>query len=111
VALDPLAIVPSEQVKLGVPTQVPCDVVTVPRVKPAGNVSASETACASDWSAGFVTVIVYVWVTPSPATTLVTPSDFVTERFADVVTVFESVAVLLLVFPSSVVVVTDAEFT
>ena len=31
----------------------------------------------------------------APATTLVTPSDFVTERFADVVTVFVSAAVLL----------------
>jgi hypothetical protein len=42
-----------------------------------------------------LTVIRYVYVTPSPAVTLVTPSDFVTDRSADVATVFESVPVLL----------------
>jgi hypothetical protein len=86
-------MMPSEQVKLGLPVQVPCEGVTVPCANPAGHVSLSETPCAFDGPALF-TVIRYVYVTPSPAVTLVTPSDFVTDRSAEVVTVFESVAEL-----------------
>jgi hypothetical protein len=100
-------MVPSEQVKLGLPLQVPCEGVTVPRVNPAGHVSARDTAAAFEGPA-LLTVIVYVRTTPSPAVTLVTPSVFVTERFAEVVTVFESVAVLLALFGSVVVELTVA---
>src|SRR2546421_168072 len=94
VAFAPLATVPSEQPKLGLPEQLPCEGVTVPRVKPAGQVSKSDTACASDGPA-LCTVIVYVRLTPSPAVTVVTPSDLLIDRSADVMTTFESVAVLL----------------
>jgi hypothetical protein len=80
-------------VKLGLPVQVPCDGDTAPRVNPAGQVSLSDTACASDGPV-LLTVIVYVRTTPSPATTVDTPSVLLTERFAEVVTVFESVAEL-----------------
>jgi hypothetical protein len=48
VALPPAAIVPRVQVKLGLPLQVPWDGVTVPRVKPAGHVSVTVAASASD---------------------------------------------------------------
>jgi hypothetical protein len=110
VALAPLASMPSEHVKLGLPEQVPCEVVTVPRLKPAGQVSESETACASEGPA-LLTVIVYVRVIPSPAVTLVTPSVLVTDRFAEVTTVFESVAVLSPVCGSVVVELTLTELT
>src|SRR5438309_49097 len=104
-------MVPRAQVKLGVPVHVPWEGVIVPRAKPDGQVSARVTPWASDGPPALLTVIVYVRVTPSPAVTLVTPSSFVTDRFALVATVSESVALLLPVFPSSVVVVTDAVFT
>ena len=42
-----------------------------------------------------LTVIVYVYVTPSPAVVLVTPSLFVTARSALVAVVFVSLAALL----------------
>jgi hypothetical protein len=51
-------IVPSEQVKLGEPMHVPVDGVTVPRVKPVGQVSLSETAAALAPPAAFETVMV-----------------------------------------------------
>jgi hypothetical protein len=59
VADPPFAIVPSEQLKLGDPLQLPCDGVTAPRLKPAGQVSVTPTPVASDGPA-FATVIVYV---------------------------------------------------
>src|SRR5436853_626434 len=90
----PAATVPSAQLKSGPPPTSTQPAGSAPRVKPVGHVSESDTACASDGPA-LCTVIVYVRVTPSPAVTFVTPSVFVTERFADVSTVFESVAVLL----------------
>jgi hypothetical protein len=83
---------------------------SVPRVKPAGHVSVIDTFCASDGPA-LLAVIVYVRTTPSPAVTVVTPSSFVTVRFADVVTVFESVAVLLPEAGSLVVELTVTEST
>jgi hypothetical protein len=86
-------MIPSEQLKLGLPVQVPCDGFTVPRANPLGQVSPSDTACASDGPV-LLTVIVYVRTTPSPAVTFVTPSVLLTERFAEVATVFESVAEL-----------------
>src|SRR4051794_11540184 len=86
-------MVPSEHVKLGEPVHVPCEGVTVPRVKPAGQVSDRETPAAFDGPA-LLTVIVYVRVTPSPAVTPVTPSDFVTVSSARS-TVVVAVAVLL----------------
>jgi hypothetical protein len=101
---------PSEQVKVGLPVHVPCEGVTVPCANPAGQVSLSDTPCAFDGPALF-TVIVYVRVTPSPAVTLVTPSVFVTDRSADVVTVFESVAALLRLFGSPVDELAVAELT
>jgi hypothetical protein len=84
----------SEQVKLGLPVHVPCEGVTVPRVNPAGHVSARDTAAAVDGPA-LLTVIVYVRTIPSPAVTLVTPSDLVTERSAWLPTLVVAVAVLL----------------
>src|ERR1044071_9138064 len=50
VASPPAGIVPSEQSKSAGPlvSQVPCEVVTEPRAKPAGHVSESETVRASD---------------------------------------------------------------
>jgi hypothetical protein len=60
VVVLPFAIEPSEQVKLVVlvvVSQVPCDVVTVPRVKPAGQTSERLTELAVDWPL-FVTLIV-----------------------------------------------------
>jgi len=48
VAEPPEAIVPSAQVKLGLPVQVPCEGVTVLRVKPAGQMSDRVTDAASD---------------------------------------------------------------
>src|SRR2546423_1190053 len=100
-------MIPSAQVKLEPPEQLPCEGVTVPRVKPADHVSASDTACASEGPA-LCTVIVYVWTTASPAVTSVTPSDLVTDRFAEVFTTSESVAVLLVPSGSSVVELTVA---
>jgi hypothetical protein len=110
VAFAPLAMIPSEQLKLGLPVQVPCEGVTVPRANPAGQVSLSDTACASD-GPSLWTVIAYVYVVPSPAVTLVTESDFVTDRSAEVVTVFESVPVLLLPSGSVVDELAVAELT
>ena len=51
----------------------------VPSVKPAGQVSVTDTF----WAAAgplFVTVIVYVRTMPSPAVTVVTPSLLVIDR-------------------------------
>ena len=51
VALPPAATTPRLQVKsvvLVVVSQVPCDGLTVPRLKPAGHVSLTLTAWASD---------------------------------------------------------------
>src|SRR3954470_23604535 len=48
VAEPPAGIVPSEQVKLGEPVHVPCDGMTMPRVKPAGHVSLTFTETASE---------------------------------------------------------------
>ena len=43
-ALAPALIVPSAQVKFGLPSTVPCEpACSVPRVKPVGQVSVSET--------------------------------------------------------------------
>jgi hypothetical protein len=56
VAFAPLAIVPSEQVKLGLPVHVPCEGVTVPRVKPAGHGSESDTPAAADGPALLTTI-------------------------------------------------------
>ena len=78
--------------KLGLPVQVPWLGETVPRLKPAGNVSVTLTAVASDGPALF-TVIVYVPV-DWPATTLVTPSVLVIERSASASTVVVAVASL-----------------
>ena len=103
VALPPETIVPSEQVKLGLPVHEPCEGVTVPRVNPAGHVSDKLTPVASDGPA-LVIVVVYVRTTPSPAVTVVAPSVLVMDRFALVRTVLESVAVLLVRFGSVVVV-------
>jgi hypothetical protein len=50
-------------------------------------------------------------VTPSPAVTLVTPSDLVIDRLALVSTVFESVAVLLRLLGSLVLELTVTELT
>ena len=47
VADPPELIVFSEQVKLGLPVQLPCDGVTVPRVNPAGKVSERLTLVAA----------------------------------------------------------------
>ena len=63
----------------------------MPWLKPAGHASESATFCASE-GPPLLTVIVYVRVMPSPAVTVVTPSDFVTDRSAEVLTTFESVA-------------------
>src|SRR5207253_6587047 len=108
--LPPLAIVPSEQLKSGPPATSEQPAGSVPRVNPVGHVSAIETFCASE-GPELLTVIVYVRVTPSPAVTVVTPSSFVTDRFAEVVTVFESVAVLLPEAGSLVVELTVTEST
>lgn len=93
VALVPELIVPSAHVKLGVPMHVPWDGVTVPRVKPAGHVSESDTPVAVPGPA-LLTVIVYVRTTPSPAVTVVTLSVLVTERSAWLATVVVAVAEL-----------------
>jgi hypothetical protein len=103
-------MIPSEQLKLGLPVQVPCEGVTVPWANPAGHVSFNDTACASD-GPPLLTVIKYVYVVPSPAVTLVTPSVFVTDRSADVFTTFESVAALLRLFGSLVVELAVAVFS
>ena len=66
-----------------------------PRVKPAGQVSETETPRASDGPV-FVTWIVYVWTVAAPARTLETPSVFVIDRFACVWTVVSIVALVLL---------------
>ena len=76
-----MAIVPSEQLKLGLPVQVPCEGVTVPRLKPAGKVSVRLTLVAAAGPA-LETVIVYVCTVAAPAVTLVTPSLFAIARFA-----------------------------
>src|SRR4029450_6193198 len=94
VALPEAAIVPSEQVKLGLPEQLPWDGVTVPRVKPAGQMSDTLTAWASE-GPPVVTVVVHVRVTPSPAMTWVTPSLLTMLRSAWVATVVVSVELLL----------------
>src|SRR5690349_19240158 len=47
VADAPDASVPSAQVKLGLPAQMPCELLTVPRLKPAGNVSTRLTFVAA----------------------------------------------------------------
>ena len=91
VALPPAGIVPSEQVKFVAASQEPCDGLTVPCAKPAGQTSATETSRASDGPV-FVTVIVYEWPGP-PARTELTPSLFAIERSACVST---SVSVVLL---------------
>src|SRR5437868_3365046 len=99
---------PSEQVKLPVPVlglQEPCVVVTPVRVKPAGQVSVRLTFNACDGPL-LLTTIVYVRVTPSPAVTDVTPSLLLTDKSALVVTVSVSLAVLLAVFGSDVLLVT-----
>src|SRR2546423_247782 len=103
-------MVPSEQLKSGPPPTFEQPAGSVPRVKPAGHVSASETACASE-GPPLWTVIVYVWTTASPAVTSVTPSDLVSDRSADVFTTFESDAVLLVPSGSSVEEPTVAEST
>src|SRR2546423_1677990 len=103
-------MIPSAQVKLEPPVQLPCEGVTVPWAKPAGHVSASDTACASDGPA-LCTVIVYVRTTASPAVTSVTPSDFVTDRSAEVFTTFESVPVLFVPSGSLVGELAVAELT
>src|SRR5262245_22097991 len=88
---------------------VPCDGVTVPWLKPAGQVSVRLTPVAADGPA-FATVIVYVYVTPSPATTVATPSVFVTSTSALASTVFVSVAVLFPGAGSVASLLTVAEF-
>ena len=95
VALLPGVSVPSAQLKFWpiVFVHVPLDGVGVPRVNPLGHVSFSVTLLASEGPA-FETVMVYVRVMPSPATTWVTPSVFDVERSARVWTVFVSEAVL-----------------
>src|SRR2546421_5248064 len=103
-------MIPSAQVKLGLPEQLPCEGVTVPCAKPAGHVSESDTACASE-GPPLWTVIVYVRTTASPAVTSVTPSVLVTDRFAEVFTTFESVPVLFVGSGSLVVEVAVAELT
>jgi hypothetical protein len=110
VAEPPLTIVPSAQVKSGPAPASTQPSGSEPRLKPVGHVSANETACASEGPALW-TVIVYVRVTPSPAVTSVTPSVLVTDRFAEVRTVFESVAVLSVESGSLVVEVAVAELT
>ena len=50
-------------------------------------------------------------MTPSPAVTLVTPSDLVIDRLALVATVFESVAVLFRLLGSLVLELTVTELT
>ena len=102
-------IVPRVQVKLGVPEQLPCDGVTVPRVNPAGHVSLRLTAVASDGPA-LLTVIVYVCVVGAPAITDATPSVFVTDRSALRVTVFVSLALLFPAAGSDTPLVTLAVF-
>src|SRR5262249_12978574 len=99
VALPPAAIVPRSQVKsepTPVGVQVPCDGVIVPWVKPLGQVSLSVVPVASDGPA-LLTVIVYVCVMPSPATTVERPSSLVTDSVAVVRTVLVSLAVLFVV--------------
>jgi hypothetical protein len=103
-------MIPSEQLKLGLPVQVPCEGVTEPWANPAGQVSLSDTACASD-GPPLLTVIVYVRVTPSPAVTLVTPSVLLTDRSAEVFTTFESIPVLFPGVGSVVDELAVAEFT
>jgi hypothetical protein len=94
VAEPPAAIVPREHVKLGPAPHEPCEGVTVPWLNPAGHVSLTDTDCASEGPL-LLTVIVYVWVVPAPAVTVVTPSLFVIDVFAVLFTVSVSVAVLL----------------
>jgi hypothetical protein len=72
-------------------------------------VSLTLTAWAFEGPA-LATVIVYVYVTPSPAVTLLTPSDLVIERLAWVWTVVVAVEVLLAVFGSFVAELTVAVF-
>ena len=67
----------------------------MPRVNPAGHVSDRITDAASE-GAPFDTVIVYVCGVEPSATTLETPSVFVTETSAEVLTVVEVVFELLL---------------
>jgi len=84
---------------------VPCVVVMPVRVKPLGQVSLRLAFIASD-GPRFLTVIVYVWVTPSPAVTVMTPSLLVTDKSALVTTVSLSLAVLLAVLLSGVLLLT-----
>jgi hypothetical protein len=72
---------PSEHVKFPLPVSEPLVKVqplTDVRLKPLGHVSVSVTFCASP--PVFVTVIVYVWLRPSPAVTDVVSAVLVTER-------------------------------
>src|SRR2546429_531676 len=101
----PAARVPRLQVKLPVPV-LGLQLAEVPvRLKPVGHVSLTITLAACDGPL-FVTVIVYVRVMPSPAVTVVTPSSFFTDKSALVLTVFVSLAVLLAVLGSDVVLLT-----
>jgi hypothetical protein len=84
---------------------VPCDVVVVPRLKPAGQVSLRVTPEARD-GPEFLTVIVYV--PPPRSVTLVRPSVLVTDKSALVMIVVVSLALLFPVTLSGVVLVTLA---
>ena len=96
--------------KLPLPdVQLPCDVVVAPRVKPLGQVSVRVTPEAIDGPA-LLTTIAYVCVEESRIETLVTPSDFVTDRSALVLTVVVLLAMLLFEFGSGVLLVTLALF-
>ena len=72
--------------KLPSEVQRPCELVRLPSVKPLGQVSVRVALAAIDGPL-LPTVIVYVRVIPSPAVTVVTPSDCVTDRSALVTTV------------------------
>src|SRR5947208_1965990 len=102
-------ISPSEHVKSAAEVQLPCEAVIVPRVKPPGQVSTRLTLAAGAGPA-LLTVIVYVRVIPSPAVTVVTPSDFVTDRSELVLTVTVLLDVLLPASPSGVLLLTPTVF-
>src|SRR5207248_3809502 len=113
VAEPPVAIVPSVHVKfvvLVVVSQVPCDGVTVPRLKPVGQLSLTLTDVASDGPA-LLTVIVYVCTVAAPVVTLDSPSLFVIDTSALACTSVEVVLLVLFPLVGSVVpsVATEAE--
>src|SRR5947199_204538 len=104
VAEAPEASVPTVQVLL---EKLPTLAVAVPSVNAEGKASATDTLWASD-GPQLCTVMVEVCLTPSPAVTDGTPPVLLMDRSALVLTVSVSLALLLFVLGSLVLLLTVA---